>query len=116
MTTAWETSEDDVRTVLDRHGVKLSDERVSELHDGLDNDEIESNVLRYTDMDNQTSSMLDDIENHLIAEGVVTGPKKFVMSEMEVEEDDIEPEDQDEDDGALDDLDEDDGALDDLDQ
>ena len=95
MSVAWETTEDDIRTVLDRHGVKVSGERLTELYDGLDLDEIESNVLRYTDMANQTSSMLDDIENHLIEEGVVSGPKLFVMSEMEQAEDALDDEDED---------------------
>lgn len=77
MSMAWEITTDDVETVLKAHGVSLPEDRVSELHDGLDADSIEDGLLHYTDMDDQTASMLSDIEDHLLEEGVISGEKQF---------------------------------------
>jgi len=77
MSMGWEVTTEDVRLVLDAHNVKVDDARLEEIHESLDHDAIEDGVMYYTDMDDQTMSMLDDIENQLIEEGVVTGEKSF---------------------------------------
>lgn len=98
--TAWETTTEDVKRVLDAHGVEVSEERLEEIHDSLDHDAIENGVLYYTSMDAQTDSMLDDIETQLMESGVVPkGEKKFVMQdEDEYEDDDFGEEEWDDDD------------------
>jgi len=78
MSMAWETTVDDVRVVLERHEIKVSDERLSEIHDSLDFDEIEEAVLSYTMNDSQYMAMFDEIENQLMKDGVIeTKEKKF---------------------------------------
>lgn len=97
MSGAWETTQDDVKTVLDRHGVTVTDERLSELHDGLDHEGIEDGLLHYTNMDDQTNSMLSDIEDALMEDGVIPkGDKLFNDTDSgEVESDDLDDEDED---------------------
>lgn len=78
MSMGWETTTDDVRNVLAAHGVTVDDDRLDEIHDGLDHDDIEDGVMHYADMDDQTNSMLDSIEDALMEDGVIPkGEKKF---------------------------------------
>lgn len=80
MSLAWETTNEDVGTVLDKHGVKKTDEEIEELidDDTVDTGVIENGVLCYTDMDDQTDSMHSDIEDQLMEAGVIPkGDKKF---------------------------------------
>ena len=74
---AWETTPDDVRTVLAAHDVGLPDDRVEELFASLDCGAIEKAVLCYTDFDDQIRAMHNDIEDYLLECGVISGPKKF---------------------------------------
>jgi hypothetical protein len=76
MSMAWETTVDDVKVVLDKHNIKVSEERLSEIHDELDFDEIEDNVLEYTMSDSQTMCAFDNIENQLMKSGVITTKEK----------------------------------------
>lgn len=69
--TAWETTEDDVLTVLDAHGLDVSDAQLTELHESLDHDAIIDGLLHLTDMDDQTDSMLESLEAQLIASGAI---------------------------------------------
>jgi hypothetical protein len=101
MTNAWETTTDDVLTVLDRHGIKVSAERLEEIHGELDHDAIEDGVLCFCSMEAQTNSMLDDIENQLMESEVIPkGDKKFVTTEDDDfdDDDDFDEGDDDEDD------------------
>lgn len=82
MSTAWETTMDDFNTVLQAHGLNLSANEKNKLFDELDTDAIEEGVLYYTDMDDQTNSMLDDIENFLIEKELVPAANKKFFSEM----------------------------------
>lgn len=78
MSMAWEVTVDDVEIVLERHGIKKTEEEISDIHDGLDFDEIEDAVLSYTMNDSQYSAMFDEIENQLMEDGVIeTKEKKF---------------------------------------
>lgn len=88
MSNAWETTTDDVQTVLDAHGVSVSFEQLEEIHGSLDHEDIEAGVLYFVTMDVQTASMLSDIEDHLMREGIIQGEKKFVINEDE----DFDPE------------------------
>ena len=73
----WETTTDDVAIVLNAHGIKVTDERLSEIHDGLDFDDIESGICVYDDMDEQTASMFCDIEDQLMGDVIQQSEKKF---------------------------------------
>jgi len=75
--TAFEITPEDVQTVADQHKVKLSAERAEELLGELDLGAIEKGLLHYCDMDEQTTSAYDDIENHLLKRGVIEGDKVF---------------------------------------
>ena len=78
MSMAWEVTVDDVSTVLERHGIKKTRDEIDGIHDGLDFDEIEDAVLRYTMNDSQCRAMFDEIENQLMEDGVIeTKEKKF---------------------------------------
>jgi hypothetical protein len=80
MSLAWEVTNEDVGNVLDSHGVefKTYGEIEELLDDTIDTDAIEKGVLTYTDMDDQTASMLSDIEDHLMKADVIPkGEKKF---------------------------------------
>ena len=94
MSNAWETTTDDVQTVLEAHGVSLSYEQLEEIHGSLDHEDIQSGVLYFVTMEVQTQSMLSDIEDHLMREGIIQGEKKFVINEDE----DFDPEGEDDDD------------------
>ncbi len=78
-----------MKTVLDRHGVIVTYECLSELHDGLDHDSIEDALMYYTNMDDQTNSMFSDIEDILMENGVIPkGEKQFRDTDSsEIEED-----------------------------
>ena len=71
MSMAWEVTVDDVETVLERNGIKKTEQEISVIHDGLDCDEVEEVVLSYTDFDDQVDAALDEIERQLKADGVI---------------------------------------------
>lgn len=71
MSMAWEVTVDDVETVLKRNGIVKTEEEISDIHDGLDCDEVEEVVLSYTDFDDQVDAALDEIERQLKADGVI---------------------------------------------
>jgi hypothetical protein len=79
MNTAFEITPNDVAAVLRRHGkVKSHDDPlIEQVFDGLDVDRVEKAALYYTDLDDQTASALDEIENILIEEAVIQPPKRF---------------------------------------
>ena len=79
MSNAFEITADDVATVLRRHKLvnTCDDPLVDEVFDDLDVDRVERAALWYTDLDDQTASALDEIENILIEEGVIDAPKLF---------------------------------------
>jgi hypothetical protein len=75
---SWEVTTDDIELILQQHGKNDPDtfDKVSALVE-KENARIEKAVLYYTDFDEQTTSMLDEIENILIENKIITGPKKF---------------------------------------
>ncbi len=84
---AWETTVDDVQIVLSRHNMKVSNDRLQELLDMLDHDVIENGVLYFNTMENQTKSMLEDIEIQLMEEGVIPNKPKLFSMPLVVEDD-----------------------------
>ena len=78
MSLAWDVTEDDMSTVLDGHNVSKTDDEIESLLVDVDVDTIEKNVLRYDNMEDQTASMLSDIEDQLMKASVIPkGEKKF---------------------------------------
>jgi hypothetical protein len=75
--TAFEITSEDVQTVATQHGVELTDEQAEGILDQLDLDAIVKGLLHYCDMDEQTTSAYDDIEDHLLQQGVISGDKVF---------------------------------------
>jgi hypothetical protein len=76
MSMGWETTEDDVMTVLSAHNIKVTKDRLKEIYEGLDLDAIEAGVYYYTSIDAQTDSMLCDIEDQLMEQFVIVGKEK----------------------------------------
>ena len=81
MTMAWETTEDDVIVVLNAHNIEFDNDMVEKILSELDHDAIERGVLHFDNMEDQTASMLEDIEDYLIEQGIVTGDKQFLSVE-----------------------------------
>jgi enamine deaminase RidA (YjgF/YER057c/UK114 family) len=78
MNLAFEISEADVNTVMNRHNVYPLDDDMVDLFDMLDTDAITEAALNGgTDMDDQTNAALSEIENQLIAAGKLSSPKVF---------------------------------------
>lgn len=79
---AWETTEEDVFAVLKAHGAAddIDHPQVAAAHQVVltEAHRIEHAALHYTDMEAQAHSALDEIENVLIEEGMLSSPKKFV--------------------------------------
>ena len=100
MSTAWETTTDDVNTVLSAHGIEVTESRLEELHGELDHNDIEAGVLYFCSMNAQTNSMLSDIEDQLMRAGVIPkAEKKFVVDELDdTDDDDPDTDDEDDDD------------------
>lgn len=75
----WEVAEEDVALVLESHGIFVNDEELSDIHSSLNTDSIVDNLMCYTDFDEQTSSMLEDIEIELMEDGIIptTNEKKY---------------------------------------
>ncbi len=71
MSLAWETTPDDVVTVLQRHKRYVSDEEVNEITSNLDTERIEKAVLFYTEMDDQVASAYAEIEDQLRVMGAI---------------------------------------------
>lgn len=73
MSTAWEITSDDIKQVLEPHGIEYT----YIISDMVDDGEVEDAVLHYCNFDNQVNASLCNIEDQLIAAGVITGPKLF---------------------------------------
>lgn len=74
---AWETTQDDIDSVCDAHDVKCPDA----LDEGtVDTDAVEEAVLAYTDFDDQVNAAMSEIEDQLIAAGVLPSDKQFRVS------------------------------------
>jgi ribosomal protein L12E/L44/L45/RPP1/RPP2 len=72
MSQAWETTEDDVETVLKAHGIQVSSTRLTRIHDELDMGAIEAAALCGDDMDEQTNYAYQDMEDQLKEMGVLS--------------------------------------------
>lgn len=75
MSLAFEVTNDDLDNVLNAHGATMDDDAKDELL--VENDDrLEKAALVYTEMDDQTSSILDELENILIEDKIL--PKDTV--------------------------------------
>ena len=69
MNTAWETTVEDVETVLNAHGLDLDAE---EIHEELDKDAVEDAALYADEMEEQSRLALQEIEFQLRQKGHIT--------------------------------------------
>lgn len=80
MSNAWEITTDDVLTVLRKHGKNVSETKAESILENLDKEIIIDNLLFYNSMDDQSNSMLSDIEDALMNSNVIHKANKlFVM-------------------------------------
>jgi len=80
MSNAWEVTDDDIVIVLSKHGKKPEEIDLifnDDVDTIMDYSEIEEAILHYTDIDDQTECSYSEIEDILIAEGILDGPKLF---------------------------------------
>lgn len=95
MSNAWETTTDDVANVLRQHDMVLSEAELERVTEELDHDAIEKTVLHYCNMDTQTDAAYCEIEDQLMAKGVIPSANKKqwpMPTEDEMESDEDEPE------------------------
>lgn len=77
MTTAWETSDEDIDTVLRAHNIQnpaANSKAASIIQEQADR--VEKAALRYNEMDEQTCSALDEIEDILMENGIIPSARK----------------------------------------
>lgn len=75
--THWETTAEDVSTVLTAHDYDHNETDAEHLLSVLSVELIAKNVLYFTEMENQIESALSDIEERLIELLVIPGPKRY---------------------------------------
>ena len=71
MSSAWETTVDDVLNVLKEEGVSKTEEEAESILDDLDHDKIEKEALRGDNMDEQVDYAYLEIKEQLIEMGIV---------------------------------------------
>lgn len=75
MSIAWEVTVEDIEKVLDAHN---SEKDADDVYDTFtQNLRVEKAVLWYQNFDDQMEASLDEIEDILIEEKVIEGPKFF---------------------------------------
>ena len=80
MTNAWEVTFEDIEHVLIEHGKSLDETELildSEFIGNMDYDRVEKAILYYTVMTNQIQCSHSEIEDILIENDVLDGPKLF---------------------------------------
>ena len=76
---AWEVTREDVDTVLEAHGEGLISQHIWDNWKQEWTDRVIRAVLYYTDFEEQCDECLSQIEDILIEEGTLKGPKKFTV-------------------------------------
>jgi hypothetical protein len=66
VSSAWETTPDDILNVIHQMGKKATGEQVHEIQDGLDEFLIEVAALRGDDMEEQTKSAYTEMKRQII--------------------------------------------------
>lgn len=81
MSMAWEVTDDDIDNVLRAHGQlnAINSQQASDLVDN-ESDRVEKAVLYYTEMEEQADAANSEIEDILIENKLLSGPKKFNVS------------------------------------
>lgn len=80
MSNAWEVTPEDIGAILKAHDKERnedSEELFREFFWSQNAHQVEKAVLAYTDFDDQCAAASCEIENILMEEGRVQGPKKF---------------------------------------
>jgi hypothetical protein len=73
----WNVRPEDIAVVLAAHAVVLTERQVADLLDQLDTDAIVEGVLSYENFGDQAMSALGNIEDQLIALGIIDSDKLF---------------------------------------
>ena len=76
---AWEVTREDVDTVLEAHGEGLISQHIWDNWTQEWTDRVMKTVMYYTDFEEQCDECLSQIEDILIEEGTLKGPKKFTV-------------------------------------
>ncbi len=78
---AWEVTDDDIANVLRQHG-QLTDENLQQASDLVDHesDRVEKAALNYLEMEEQTDASYSEIEDILIENKLLSGPKKYQVA------------------------------------
>ncbi len=81
MSMAWEVTDDDIANVLRQHG-QLTDENLQQASDLVDHesDRVEKAALNYLEMEEQTDASYSEIEDILIENKLLSGPKKYQVA------------------------------------
>lgn len=78
MSWAWQTTDEDIRNVLEEHGIQVSSGEAVDIYDQLNHNVLEQAIMEYMEMDQQTQAAYNEIENQLIKLGIIPqGEKKF---------------------------------------
>ena len=77
MARAWEATHEDLEVILAMHAIRVPWNHIERIHSLLDNDAIEEAVLAYSNFDEQVEAANSEIEDQLIAKGIVTNAKCF---------------------------------------
>lgn len=79
LTNAWEVTDEDINLVCFRHGWGPNSTQADQARNVVDREQVAEAVLHYTDFDTQVTAALSDIEDQLVAAGIVTEPKQFTV-------------------------------------
>jgi hypothetical protein len=75
--TPWEVTVEDINLLLAFHGVSVPGEQVHELLGELDTDAITDDLSSYEKFGDEFMSVLSDIEDQLVALGIIDSDKLF---------------------------------------
>ena len=65
MSSAWETTVEDVQNVLKKMGKTCTEEQADQIHSSLDHQEIERSALQGNDMETQTEYAYEEINRQI---------------------------------------------------
>lgn len=82
MSNAFEINFDDVMMVLRKHNIEEHYDDIEVIFEQLDYDAVEKAALYFLEMENQTTSAYDEIENQLMQLGIIpkTNPKQYTCN------------------------------------
>lgn len=73
----WEMTDTDLRHVLHAHDLHPDPEALASIRNEIDEGVVEEAALGYNDMSDQSDSALQEIEQQLFDNGILSGERKF---------------------------------------